>query len=188
MPKLGIPLLLAALVLVGLGAYDVVRGRGPEVVAAAPPPAARPPATFELTATPTALGTVVTSGGAVLYRFDKDTAKPAKSNCAGQCAVTWPPLLAAGATQLSGVDPALVGIVVRADGSKQVTLGGWPLYRYSGDKVPGETRGEGVSGTWRAVGPTGKPAAATKQPARSSSSKPALPPVSAPKTANREHS
>lgn len=176
MPKLGILLVLAALALVALGAYDVVRGAGPEVASAAPAPAA-PPATFELTATRGALGTVVTSGGATLYRFDKDTAKPAKSNCAGQCAVTWPPLLATGAPRLAGVDPALVGIVVRPDGSKQVTLGGWPLYRYSGDKAPGETRGEGVGGTWRAVGPAGKPAAATKQPTRSSSAPPAKPAV-----------
>src|SRR6476661_1695423 len=41
------------------------------------------------------LGTVVVDGqGYTLYRFDKDTAKPPASNCAGECAQKWPPVLA----------------------------------------------------------------------------------------------
>src|SRR5262245_12020758 len=31
--------------------------------------------------------------GFTLYRFDKDTTHPSKSNCNGDCAVTWPPVL-----------------------------------------------------------------------------------------------
>ena len=172
MPRLTALLVLAALALGALGAYDIVRGDPKLTDAATPAPASASPPTFELATVPTSIGTVVTSGGATLYRFDKDTAKPAKSNCTGACATTWPPLLAHGAPKLTGVDPALVGIAVRPDGAEQVTLGGWPLYRYSGDKAPGDLRGEGgAGGTWHAIGPNGKPAATPgKQPAKGSPS------------------
>jgi hypothetical protein len=70
-------------------------------------------------------------------------------------------LTADGAPKLTGIEPALVGITVRSDGTRQLTLAGWPLYRYTGDTAPGQTKGEGVAGSWHAVGPAGKPAVAT---------------------------
>ena len=153
------PLLVgAALALAALGGYDVLCGDPRAAIVSATPAAAAAP--IALTTTRVPLGEVVTSAGATLYRYDKDTAKPAKSNCAGQCAVTWPPMLTgAGTPQLTGIDPALVGIMLRPDGTEQLTLAGWPLYRYAGDTAPGQTLGEGKSGTWHAVGPVGKPAA-----------------------------
>lgn len=155
MSRHAVLLLLAALALAALGAYDVMRGPA-ELTPGGP---AGTSTTLELTTTRTPIGTVVTSGGATLYRFDKDTATPAKSTCAGNCAATWVPLRNVnGAPALNGIDAALVGIVVRADGAEQVTLGGWPLYRYSGDQASGQTRGEGVDGVWHAIGPAGKPA------------------------------
>lgn len=103
------------------------------------------------------MGEVVQDGdGRTLYRFDKDTADPAKSNCEGQCAVTWPPVLSDGTPRLQGVDPALVSTVKRADGSEQVTLAGWPLYTYAKDEAPGQWKGQGVGGTWFVVQPNGK--------------------------------
>ncbi|NUT49261.1 MAG: hypothetical protein HOV94_18430 [Saccharothrix sp.] len=103
------------------------------------------------------MGEVVQDGdGRTLYRFDKDTPDPAKSNCEGQCAVTWPPLLTDGTPQLQGVDPALVSTVKRADGTQQVTLAGWPLYTYAKDEAPGQWKGQGVGGTWFVVQPNGK--------------------------------
>ncbi|HEY2204501.1 MAG TPA: hypothetical protein VGH99_08505 [Pseudonocardia sp.] len=154
MSRLSALLVIAALALVALGTYSVLRG-SPADPTAAPASAS---SQLALATASTPLGQVVTGDGATLYRFDKDTAKPAKSNCAGACAKTWPPVLArSGQPELGGIDPALVGIVVRPDGSEQLTLGGWPLYRYAGDTI-GQTKGEGVGGTWHAVGPTGKPA------------------------------
>jgi predicted lipoprotein with Yx(FWY)xxD motif len=103
------------------------------------------------------MGEVVQDGdGRTLYRFDKDTPNPAKSNCEGQCAVTWPPVLSNGTPRLQGVDPALVSTVKRADGSEQVTLDGWPLYTYAKDEAPGQWKGQGVGGTWFVVQPNGK--------------------------------
>ncbi|GGP64571.1 hypothetical protein GCM10010185_41320 [Saccharothrix coeruleofusca] len=103
---------------------------------------------------------VADAGGFALYRYDKDTAKPPKSNCDGECAKSWPPVLVGEHTMTSGVDPTMVGSVTRADGKKQVTLAGWPLYRYTGDKKAGDLTGQGKGGTWFAVTPEGKKAQA----------------------------
>jgi predicted lipoprotein with Yx(FWY)xxD motif len=103
------------------------------------------------------MGEVVTDGkGWVLYRFDKDTANPPESNCNGDCARVWPPALTTGTPTLQGIDRSLVGTVTRADGSTQITLKGWPLYRYAGDLKPGQWKGQGVGGTWFVVAPDGK--------------------------------
>lgn len=82
----------------------------------------------------TTLGKVLTdSAGFTLYRFEKDTAEPPKSNCDGDCAKAWPAVPADGATAATGVDKALLGEVTRTDGTKQLTIGGWPMYRYAKD-------------------------------------------------------
>jgi predicted lipoprotein with Yx(FWY)xxD motif len=106
-----------------------------------------------------AMGTIVTDAkGWTLYRFDKDTPKPAKSNCNDKCAQAWPPALAKDVPQLTGIDRSLVGTVVRADGKVQLTLAGWPMYRYAKDLKPGDWKGVGVGGTWYAFRSNGKKA------------------------------
>jgi predicted lipoprotein with Yx(FWY)xxD motif len=101
--------------------------------------------------------TVQDEGGWVLYRFDDDKAKPAKSNCNGTCAKIWPPALTTdGQPELDGVDADVVGTVTRADGSKQLTIKGWPVYRYIGDKKPGTWKGQNVGGVWFVVSKDGK--------------------------------
>ncbi|MER5931519.1 SCO0930 family lipoprotein [Streptomyces sp. NPDC002054] len=107
-----------------------------------------------------ALGAVLTdSAGFTLYRFDPDTAKPSKATCDGDCAKAWPPVPAGEVTPAAGQDPALLGEVVRTDGTKQLTVGGWPAYRFAKDTAPGETKGQGVGGTWFALAADGKKAA-----------------------------
>ncbi|WP_225726579.1 MULTISPECIES: hypothetical protein [unclassified Nocardia] len=100
---------------------------------------------------------VVDRDGRSLYRFDKDTANPSRSNCNDACTTTWPPLLVSRgqALYVDGVDPALTGFVERADGSCQITVAGWPVYYFSKDNKPGDLNGQGVGGTWFAVAPTG---------------------------------
>ncbi|KAB1905376.1 MULTISPECIES: hypothetical protein [unclassified Micromonospora] len=103
------------------------------------------------------MGKVVTDqDGWVLYRFDKDSADPAQSNCVDKCAEVWPPALTDGNPQLEGVSDDKVGTVTRQDGTRQITIGGWPVYRYIGDKKPGQWKGQGVGGTWFVVDPNGK--------------------------------
>ncbi|MGR4881201.1 SCO0930 family lipoprotein [Streptomyces sp. LARHCF249] len=105
-------------------------------------------------------GAVTDSEGFTLYRFDKDTPKPPKSACEGDCATAWPPVAADDVTAGEGIDAGLLGSVARADGTRQLTLAGWPVYRYAKDAKPGDALGEGVGGTWHALGADGKPAAA----------------------------
>ncbi|KAA2256343.1 hypothetical protein F0L68_26545 [Solihabitans fulvus] len=109
------------------------------------------------------LGQVVTdTTGFTLYRFDKDTAKPSASNCDGDCAKAWPPVLAgSGDVQTKGIDTSLLGTVTRKDGTAQVTLNGWPLYRFAKDTAAGDAKGQGVGGTWFAATPQGKKAVET---------------------------
>ncbi|MEU2394125.1 SCO0930 family lipoprotein [Streptomyces sp. NPDC007369] len=106
------------------------------------------------------LGQVLTdSAGFTLYRFDKDTPKPPKSNCDGDCAKAWPAVAAGDVTAASGMDAAVLGEVTRSDGSKQLTVGGWPVYRFAKDTKAGDLNGQGVGGTWFALAPDGKKAA-----------------------------
>lgn len=115
------------------------------------------------------LGKVVTdSAGFTLYRFDKDSAQPPKSNCDAACLKTWPAVPADGAEAAPGVDDSLLGEVTAADGTKQLTIDGWPMYRYAQDAKPGDAKGQGIGGTWYAAAPDGKkaaPAAAGTAPA-----------------------
>ncbi|MFR9801000.1 hypothetical protein ACL02T_01705 [Pseudonocardia sp. RS010] len=107
----------------------------------------------------TAVGTVVTTDGFTVYRFADDRNDPSASTCTGACAAKWPPVQGDGQPALQGIPSGLVGTVGRPDGTQQLTLNGWPLYRYSGDTRPGDAKGEGVGGSWQAMGANGNPAA-----------------------------
>jgi predicted lipoprotein with Yx(FWY)xxD motif len=107
------------------------------------------------------LGDVVTdSEGWTLYRYDEDTASPSQSNCNGDCEKMWPPVPAKGAEAGSGIAKAELGKVKRSDGSWQLTVGGWPVYRHAKDKKPGDLDGHGAGGMWNAVAPDGNKASA----------------------------
>jgi len=132
----------------------------------------------------TFIGTVMTSGGFTLYRNTKDKAVPPTSSCLGTCTSTWPPIDAEAQPTLDGVDATLIGTAVRPDGTKQLTVGGWPVYRYIKDMLPGTVNGQGVDGVWQAVGADGKPltsgakapAAPKRAPAKAAPTKPAAAP------------
>ncbi|NLU73660.1 hypothetical protein HCC61_13390 [Streptomyces sp. HNM0575] len=104
------------------------------------------------------LGDVVTdSKGWTLYRYDEDTASPSQSNCNGDCEKMWTPVPAKGAKAGtgSGIAKEDIGKVKRSDGSWQLTVGGWPAYRFTEDKKPGDVEGHGVKGMWNALAPDG---------------------------------
>lgn len=105
------------------------------------------------------LGEIVTDAdGFTLYRFEDDTAGSGVSECYDACAENWPPVTAAEEMTIPGGD-GLLGSIEREDGTEQVTLGGWPLYRYAADNAPGDTSGEGAQDVWYAVSPLGTRAA-----------------------------
>jgi predicted lipoprotein with Yx(FWY)xxD motif len=101
---------------------------------------------------------IVDGKGMTLYRFDNDTSNPPKSNCNGDCAKTWPPVEIApgGKIFIAGVKKADVGVVKRDDGYLQVTIKGHAIYRFNKDTKPGDTKGQGVGGTWFGVQPNGE--------------------------------
>jgi predicted lipoprotein with Yx(FWY)xxD motif len=129
---------------------------------AKPPPNAEEGTVFVSLGSATGLGQVlVDSEGHTLYGFSDDSAKAA--TCAGACAKAWPPLLVEHGEPhpSNGATASRLGTVTRADGSRQVTYAGHPLYRFSGDKNPGEAGGQGASGfggTWTALKGSGAPA------------------------------
>ena len=76
-----------------------------------------------------------------------------------------------GTPQLDGVDASLVSTVTRTDGSKQLAIGGLPLYLFAQDTKAGEAKGQAVGGVWWVVGADGKKI--TTQPSRSAMATPA---------------
>jgi predicted lipoprotein with Yx(FWY)xxD motif len=109
------------------------------------------------------LGIVLTDGsGHLVYRSDADRADPPTSTCVDECAQTWIPVTAPPdqELELAGVKKELVGRRHRADGSSQLTLAGWPLYRNRDDDGSLATAGRnGADGTWFVVTPQGEKAA-----------------------------
>jgi len=122
--------------------------------------AAKPTARSATVATAkTGLGQIVVdSRGRSLYLFEKDSR--GHSSCSGVCASYWPPLLSNGRpAAIRGAKASLLGSIRRADGSRQVSYAGHPLYFFSGDTGRGQTNGEGLKdfgAGWYVVTPSGK--------------------------------
>lgn len=144
MKALSLSIMIAlALSLVGLGAaFASSNGSGAKVGTAR-----------------TNLGRIIVDGrGHTLYLFEKD--KRGKSACSGACASVWTPLVTKGKpVAMSGAKQSLLGVIRRADGRRQVTYAGHPVYGFVLDTKRGQTRGEGsqeFGGGWDALSPAGK--------------------------------
>jgi len=100
----------------------------------------------------TRAGTVLaSSSGLTLYYYAEDKPNRGASACTGACATAWPPL-AAPVKAPAGVHlPGKLGVITRPNGLKQVTLNGFPLYLYVGDKSPGQAAGNGIGGSWHVI-------------------------------------
>ncbi len=74
-----------------------------------------------------------------------DNGRSHPSACQGVCAVFWPPLLTSDRPEAGpGVAQHALGIVVRPDGSHQVTYEGRPLYLFDNDAYIGPIPGAGT--------------------------------------------
>jgi predicted lipoprotein with Yx(FWY)xxD motif len=125
-----------------------------------------------------ALGAFLTDkDGRTLYMFMKDSEN--HSVCYGGCASTWPPLLVGNAVEpgLDGLSGKL-GVAVRNDGNHQVTYEGKPLYYFTPDAKPGDTKGQGVGGVWFVVAPVAAAAPAAAPAAAAAPVPAALPKTS----------
>ena len=109
------------------------------------------PSTLKLRADARVGNHLVDHDGRSLYYFGQDlpgsAAQAATSNCSGSCAALWPSFHA-DENLGQGISVTDVGEITRADGTKQTTFRGWPLYRYSGDGRPGDLNGEGIDDVW----------------------------------------
>ena len=85
----------------------------------------------------------------VVYTYSKDK-KNGKPTCTGACAATWVP--ATGTPQAGPADifSGQFGLVTRANGVKQITYNGLPLYLLK-DAKPLATTGNGQDGVWHVV-------------------------------------
>lgn len=98
---------------------------------------------------------VVDPDGHTLYIFTNDS--PGTSTCTDTCAANWPPFtLSAGEEAVAGEGiSGTLATIEREDGTRQVTLDGWPLYYFAADDAPGDTNGEAVGGVWFVARPDG---------------------------------
>ncbi len=109
---------------------------------------------------------VVEAHGRTLYALSPETTHHLLCK-SSECIKFWPPLTVRShntkLTAGSGVHGRLA-LLRRANGTWQVTLGGLPLYRYSGDHASGEANGQHIhsfGGTWHVISATGGASPAT---------------------------
>ena len=103
-----------------------------------------PPAPVALTN-----GVLTGANGMTLYTFDKDATGSGKSVCNSQCAINWPPLMAADTDKAQGD----YSVISRDDGKKQWALKGKPLYFWIKDSKAGDMTGDGVQSVWHIIKP-----------------------------------
>jgi predicted lipoprotein with Yx(FWY)xxD motif len=110
----------------------------------------------------TKLGSIlVDHNGYTVYAFSTD--KSNYDSCAkiSQCLTYWPPVTPGRGVPLAGkgVKRALIGTIKLKGGKRQLTYAGHPLYTYSQDTHPAETRYVNIlqfQGYWPALNAAGK--------------------------------
>ena len=167
MPHRWLSALLALALLTGCGGAGADESTATPA-SASPPSTATPPRAATPTGTPVDRSATVGVAGVepygdvlvdaarlTLYVFTSDPDET--STCDETCAENWPPLLSAGApVAADGTRSGLVATIERADGTRQVTYGGRPLYHYTGDSAPGDALGAGLGDRWYPISPDGE--------------------------------
>jgi predicted lipoprotein with Yx(FWY)xxD motif len=101
------------------------------------------------------LGTyLIAYNGMTVYTFSKDT--EGTSTCYASCAAAWPPYIVSATDNLGNLEAGVngvVGTIERTDGAIQLTYNRMPVYFFAGDKVSGDTTGQGVGGNWFVIKP-----------------------------------
>jgi len=104
--------------------------------------------------TGSSVGTILTDAqGKTLYYFANDIPSKGTSACNSQCAALWPPFSAGTVSVSSSLDAAAFDTITRADGTKQTTYKGWPLYYYARDAKTGDVNGENFLNVWFTLRP-----------------------------------
>jgi predicted lipoprotein with Yx(FWY)xxD motif len=89
------------------------------------------------------------ASGLVVYTYGGDT-KDGSPTCTGSCAAIWPAVT--GLPQAGPADtlPGKLGTITMADGTKQITYNGYPLYTLKGAGAL-STKGNGLEGKWHVI-------------------------------------
>ena len=99
---------------------------------------------------------LVDASGRSLYLSTADP--PKSSKCMGSCTKTWHPLIVTGTPTAGGdAKASLLSVLVRPDGSRQVTYNTFPLYTYDGSGPAAGAGLTGQGGTWYLVSLKGEP-------------------------------
>jgi predicted lipoprotein with Yx(FWY)xxD motif len=160
--------LVLAAVAAGCGDDQAEPARAEATPTATPAPAEPQPASStsrprkrgtKIRAIDSQFGTILGDGrGQAVYLFDKE--QSSRSECYGDCARAWPPVLAKGRPVAGkGARKRLLGTTRRRNGKRQVTYDGHPLYYYV-DDAPGRVLCHNVAefgGLWLVVRPDGEP-------------------------------
>lgn len=89
--------------------------------------------------------------GRTLYFFSNDY--KGLSSCTNGCLDAWPIFYTDNITIDESLSSSDFGVITRADGQKQNTYKGWPLYYYKNDTAPGQTNGDKVANIWYVAKP-----------------------------------
>jgi predicted lipoprotein with Yx(FWY)xxD motif len=89
------------------------------------------------------------ANGLVVYTYGGDS-KGGSPTCTGTCAAIWSAVT--GLPQAGPADtlPGPLGTVAMADGGKQITYNGYPLYTLKGARAL-STKGDGMEGKWHVI-------------------------------------
>jgi predicted lipoprotein with Yx(FWY)xxD motif len=140
----------------------IVGGVGLLALSFSPISSASPsPTTIDVSHNATWGPTLTLGNGDTLYRLS--TATKDHSRCTGKCAAVWiPVVLTPGQKAPIGKGVSGLGSFARANGARQVTIDGLPLYRLAGEK-PGQVgNSKDAWGQWWSINP-GHPTVAPTQ-------------------------
>lgn len=136
-----------------LAAVVVPAPGGPAVAVAAPPDV---PVELDVVAPPGQPVALVDGSGRAVYIIDGGCSSP-------ECQAQFTPVTGTATAKAGGkANGSLAGSTTGANGAKQATYNGQPLYYFNGDTAAGSTKGSGVKvggSTAHLVGANGKAAA-----------------------------
>ena len=89
------------------------------------------------------------ANGKVVYRYAGDT-KGGSPTCTGTCASIWPAVTGVPMVSLADTLPGTLGTITMANGAKQITYNGYPLYTLKGAGAL-STKGQGLEGKWYVI-------------------------------------
>jgi predicted lipoprotein with Yx(FWY)xxD motif len=89
------------------------------------------------------------ANGDVVYTYGNDK-QGGSPTCTSSCASIWPAVTGIPMTNAGEKLPGTLGVVSMANGGKQITYNGYPLYTFKTGK-PLSTTGQGMDGLWHVI-------------------------------------